>query len=473
MPIAITNPRLPDNPMVFVNTAFCDLTGYTRDELIGRDCRCLQGKQTDRASIARVRAAVRQHSALDIELRSYRKNGTAFWNRLHLVPVHAADGQLTYFFASLVDVTQERERLAMLQAQNAALLAATAAGAQADAANAEKSRLLAVASHDIRQPLQSMVLLQGALARSVQGQAAEKLVVRLGQTLESMSAMLNALLDPDQIEAGTARTDSAELRIGDRPHRVRDSLAGDMLDEGLALVPRGLSARSDGQPAAPTQPPAAAASGQSLAGTVVFVVDDNEQVREAIRAIIQTEAGTVNSFASAEAFLAAYRPGGRACLLIDAYLPGIGGIDLLRRLRAGGDALPAIMITGNSDVTMAVDAMKAGASDFIEKPVAAEELLASLLRTMDLCHDSARLAAWRQTANQHLASLSMRQRQVMALVLAGHPSKNIAADLGISQRTVENHRASIMRKAGTRSLPALARLALAADWDGADGPSHG
>jgi two-component system CheB/CheR fusion protein len=723
MPIVITNPRLPDNPMVFVNNAFCALTGYTREELVGRNCRCLQGAQTDPASVARLRDAVDRHSRLDLEIRNYRKDGTAFWGQLHMVPVQAADGALSYFFASVIDVTRERERLAALQGQDAALLAATAARAQADAANAEKSRFLAVASHDIRQPLQSLVLLQGALADSVHGQAAEKLVARLGQTLDSMSSMLNALLDLNQIEAGAVRTDIAEIRIGDILERIRDGFAHDAQAKGLRLrvVPCSLCVRSDarlleqilrnllanalkftrqgnvligcrrfgatlrvevwdtgigiekpaiatifreyhqldtvgdrsarglglglaivqrfagllGHPivvhstlgkgsmfgielprahaaeaarpvapppqpvahgarsggtillvdddpqtceiltallsgdgyrvivaadgaralrmlrgadpapdllltdarlppessgaafatrlrhllarnipvitltgdvstgaglggtlgnslrltkpvkprelcqaiarllaAAPPPAPQAAAGGQSLAGTVVFVVDDNEQVSEAIRAVIQSAAGTAETFDSAEAFLAAYRPGGRACLLIDAYLPGIGGIDLLRRLRAGGDALPAIMITGNSDVAMAVQAMKAGASDFIEKPVAAAQLLASVLNTMELCHDSARLASWRQAANQHLAGLTARQRQIMTLVLAGHPSKNIAVDLGISQRTVENHRASIMRKAGTRSLPALARLALAADWDGADGPLH-
>jgi two-component system CheB/CheR fusion protein len=120
------------------------------------------------------------------------------------------------------------------------------------------------------------------------------------------------------------------------------------------------------------------------------------------------------------------------------------------------------MITGQSDVPMAVEAMKAGATDFLEKPIRGIELLADVKRALESSHDSGKLTEWRKDAADHLACLTRRQRQIMEMVLAGHPSKNIAADLRISQRTVENHRASIMKKAGVRSLPALARLALAA-----------
>lgn len=132
--------------------------------------------------------------------------------------------------------------------------------------------------------------------------------------------------------------------------------------------------------------------------------------------------------------------------------------------------MPAIMITGASDVPMAVRVMKAGASDFIEKPVGREDLLSSISRAFDQVRDTNKVAAWHEAAAVHMEGLTHRQRQVMDMVLAGSPSKNIAADLGISQRTVENHRASIMKKTGCRSVPALARLALAAAWDGAGMP---
>ena len=111
---------------------------------------------------------------------------------------------------------------------------------------------------------------------------------------------------------------------------------------------------------------------------------------------------------------------------------------------------------------MAIKAMKAGALDFIEKPIGREELLASIERALELSHDSEKALEWRATAAGHLAGLTARQRDVMERVLAGQPSKNIAADLGISQRTVENHRAGIMKRTGSKSLPALARLALLA-----------
>jgi len=112
---------------------------------------------------------------------------------------------------------------------------------------------------------------------------------------------------------------------------------------------------------------------------------------------------------------------------------------------------------------MAVQAMKAGAVDFIEKPVGHEDLLASVRHALDEMRDTAKLSAWRETAATRVGSLTARQRQILDLVLAGHPSKNIAADLGISQRTVDNHRAAIMRKTSSKSLPALIRTALAAD----------
>jgi two-component system CheB/CheR fusion protein len=127
------------------------------------------------------------------------------------------------------------------------------------------------------------------------------------------------------------------------------------------------------------------------------------------------------------------------------------------------------MITGDSDVPMVLEAMKAGASDFIEKPVGRGQLLASIDRALEQSRDADKLFAWRESASSQVAGLTPRQREIMELVLAGHPSKNIAADLGISQRTVENHRASIMKKTGSRSVPALARLAVAAAWKETEG----
>ena len=195
---------------------------------------------------------------------------------------------------------------------------------------------------------------------------------------------------------------------------------------------------------------------------VIHVVDDDDRLRAAVRSVLEDDGLTVADYATCEAFLAAYRPDGDACVLIDAYLPGMDGLELLQRLRSAGHRLPAIMITGDSDVPMAVQAMKSGACDFIEKPIGRNELLGCIDRALEQSRDSSKASAWRHNAAKQLAGLTSREHEVMVLVLDGHPSKNIAADLGISQRTVENHRASLMKKTGSKSLPALVRLALAA-----------
>ena len=202
--------------------------------------------------------------------------------------------------------------------------------------------------------------------------------------------------------------------------------------------------------------------------TTIYVVDDDDQVRAALSAVLDDEGHAAIAFASCEAFLDAFRSEKDACLLIDAYLPGMSGVQLLRKLRARGHNLPAIMITGDSDVAIAVEAMKAGAIDFIEKPIGRAELIASIDRALEVSRDSGKFVERQESAVAHLAGLTPRQVQVMQMVLAGHPSKNIAADLGISQRTVENHRMRIMKRTESKSLPALARLALIAA--GADTP---
>ncbi len=121
------------------------------------------------------------------------------------------------------------------------------------------------------------------------------------------------------------------------------------------------------------------------------------------------------------------------------------------------------MITGNSDVDVAVQAMKAGALDFIEKPISSKDLLTRINLVLDHEKDAGKQLAGREDAKKRLATLTHRQREIMDRILMGQPNKNIAMDLGISQRTVENHRASIMQKTGSKSVPALARLAFVAD----------
>jgi len=123
MPMIITNPRVHDNPVVFANNAFCRLSGYTREEILGRNCRFLQGPETDPATVVKIREAVRRVESIEIDIRNRRKDGELFWNRLLMAPVYDTEGVLAYFFASQVDVTIERERMNGLEASNASLMA--------------------------------------------------------------------------------------------------------------------------------------------------------------------------------------------------------------------------------------------------------------------------------------------------------------------------------------------------------------
>ena len=681
---------------------------------VGRPLADLNSLAADGALLTDAHTVLQTHAPIEREIDSH----SGVWYIRRILPYRTQDNGVEGVVVTFADITERRHTADALEA----------AKRQAELANVAKSRFLAAASHDLRQPLQTLILLQELLAKTVEGERAQKLVARLAPTLDAMSGMLNTLLDINQIEAGTVRAEMVSFPIGALLVRLRDeftyqaqaqrlelraisctlSIHSDphlleqmlrnllsnalkytkrgkvlfgcrrregmlsieiwdtgvgipaeelhaifeeyhQLDNvarersrglglGLAIVKRlanlmghrlrvrsnpgkgsvfaidvilpsigtaptlelhrhrmvdgvsegvhhtgviliveddpevrdllelilkneghraitardGIAAlemveRGTVQPdliladynlpngmnglqvtaklreklhreipviiltgdistgalrdiarhdcvqlnkpvklkemtqviqrllAIPHAVPTAGARHPAEAATrpgppTIFVVDDDSNVREAIRAVLEEDGRTVEAYSTCEAFLAAYRPGHGACLLIDAYLPGMSGLGLLQQLHDAGHRLPAIMVTGNSDVPMAVQAMKAGALDFIEKPIGSSELLASVERALEQWRDSDKLFAWREAAANHVASLTLRQRQIMELVLAGHPSKNIAADLGISQRTVENHRAAIMKKTGSMSLPALARLAIAAGWNGADGP---
>lgn len=224
-------------------------------------------------------------------------------------------------------------------------------------------------------------------------------------------------------------------------------------------------------PPAPTPPtpepePPARIGGQTSGQATVFVVDDDLAICNAMREVLEAEGYCVRSYSSGEAFLSSPAKSANACLVLDANLPGMSGFDLLNNLPSPVRNIQTIMITGQADIKLAVQAMKSGAFDFIEKPVGQHELLAAVSRALARSKNAESTNASQQCATIRICSLTTRQRQVMDLVLAGEASKNIAADLGISQRTVENHRASIMEKTGTKSLPALARLAMVATGTG-------
>jgi two-component system CheB/CheR fusion protein len=673
---------------------------------IGRTLTDLSSLASEGALVSDARKVLQSLEPIEREIEAL----SGAWYVRRILPYRPEGHGIEGLVITFADITHQKEAAAALEGSRV----------RADSANVAKSRFLAAASHDLRQPLQTLVLLQELLAKVVVGDKAKKLLGRLEQTLGSMSGMLNALLDINQIEAGTVRTEFETFRIDALLDRVTADLAcqaeaqrialhlvpctlsvcsdprlleqmirnlvsnalkytkrgrvllgcrrrngnlsievwdtgvgipegqlEDIFEEyhqldnsardrslglglGLAIVRRlgslldhsvkvrsqlgkgsvfsievkqsrrGMPARAEYRarniqgkhrravraetilvveddsevrelleislsaeghrvvtandgvealdlldrsalqprlvisdfnlpngmdglcvasklrarlrrsvpviiltgdistktlrdialqkcehlnkpaslkelvaviehlvptPAFPGNPPAARIPARGAMVPVIYVVDDDSDVRQAIRGMLEHDGRLVEDFEDGESFLDAYRPSRNACLLIDANLPGISGLDLLRRLRKIGSPLPAVMITGKSDVQMAVEVMKAGASDFLEKPLHGVELLAGVARALELSRDSGKLTEWRKDAADHLASLTRRQHEIMDMVLAGHPSKNIAADLGISQRTVENHRASIMRKTGSRSLPALARLALAAGGD--------
>jgi two-component system CheB/CheR fusion protein len=276
---------------------------------------------------------------------------------------------------------------------------------------------------------------------------------------EAVRRKIPVIVLTGDISTGTLREiggqDCVQLSKPVRPveliETIRRLLAGSMPPSAESFADKAAAPNTSGKP-------------------LMLVVDDDRHVRDGLRLLLEADGFAVEDYAGCEAFLEAFRPGTDACLLVDAYLPGMSGLDLLRHLQAVGQHLPAIMITGESDIGIAVQAMKAGASDFIEKPVGREELLASIARAVDQAREPRKLVAWRESAVGHMADLTPRQRQIMTMVLAGAPSKNIAADLNISQRTVENHRASIMKRTGAKSLPALARLVLAANWESGEEP---
>ncbi|MEO5626073.1 MAG: response regulator, partial [Dokdonella sp.] len=665
---------------------------------VGRPLADLRSLAVDERLASDARAVLKGAAAIEQEIEV--PGGTWFMRRI--LPYHAVDTKIEGVVITFADIT-ERKRSAK---------ALNATKREAELANIAKSRFLAAASHDLRQPLQSLALVQALLVQSVEGEKATKLVARLGQTLDAMTGMLNVLLDINQIEAGVVQPELTDFVLDDLFTRLHDEFAyqaqaqkldlrvrtcalcvhsdprlleqmvrnllanamkytrtgrillgcrkigskmrvevwdtgiGIAEDElhaifdefhqidnaarerskglglGLSIVQRlgallghdiGVQSRlgkgsvfsievplatptaastvvgiPDQQQAAatgkiilveddpevrdlleqlltanghrvrkaangaaavalvakgairpdliladynlpgaldgldaigevrnalnhpvpgiiltgdiskatqariaasdctllskpvkaqeltaaieallgngelgPMQP--AADPVATTADAVIIVVDDDADVRVSIRDVLEADGHMVEDFPDAESYLAAYRSDREGCVLLDAGLPGIDGIELLNRLQEMGSPMPTIMLTGSSDITLAISAMKAGACDFIEKPVSRDALMESISRALAQSHDGSIAHALEATAARHVAELTPRKREIMNMVLAGHPSKNIAVDLGISQRTVENHRAAIMHTMQVKSLPELARQALAAE----------
>ena len=668
---------------------------------IGRPLTDLNSRVPDSALLADATAVLKGSVNKEREVRTAGGN----WFLRRVMPYRTQEGGTEGVVITFADVTtQHHAHEALGRAKRAA-----------ERANAAKSRFLAAASHDLRQPLQSLVLLQGLLEKAVEGEKARKFVRSFRDTLHSMSGMLNALLDINQIEAGTVYPRIATCRVNEVLQRLNDEFSYSAMEKGISLrfVPSSLLVRTDprlleqmirnllanavkytrkgkillgcrrhrdtlsievwdsgigipshqlqsifdeyhqaandgtevelglglglsivkrlglllghkinvrsvsgkgsvftiqlalGREEPQPEPRSTAASTEApqMHGTIlvieddqkvrslidialrdehhtvfaandgsaaielvssknvvpsliladynlpnemngidvtkqlrsilgrqvpaivltgdisaetlqvlsdedclhmpkpvslgelleaiqfvlrsnaipldeqqpddprpalsdasaITIVDDDLPTREALRATFEAAGHRVQTFSDGEVFLANFNAQQPGCLVMDVRLPGMSGLGVLQTLRGRGLTLPVIMITGAGDIATAVLAMKAGASDFIEKPIGPSELLSRVSQALERSQDSSKQGLRQRDAQARLARLTERQREIMDRVLTGQPSKIIAMDLGLSQRTVEAHRAAIMKRTEVGSLPALARLVLAAE----------
>jgi FixJ family two-component response regulator len=191
------------------------------------------------------------------------------------------------------------------------------------------------------------------------------------------------------------------------------------------------------------------------AGPTVFIVDDDAGVRKALARVLRSEGWRVEGFASAEEFLAFPHQNLQGCLVLDVNLPGLDGLGLQRRLAEAGAGLPIIFLSGHGDIPMSVRAIKAGAADFLAKPVQAVDLLRAVRTAVEQNASSRQMQADTAELRQRLAGLTPREREVLDAVAAGKLNKQIAGDLGIVEQTVKFHRARVMRRMQARSVAEL------------------
>ena len=195
----------------------------------------------------------------------------------------------------------------------------------------------------------------------------------------------------------------------------------------------------------------------------VYIVDDDEAVRESLALLLDSMDQNCQSFNSAVDFLNAYSGGMTGCLVLDIRMPGMNGLELQKQLNAGGSILPIIFVTGHGDVPMAVEAMQHGAVDFIQKPYREQDLLDKINMAIALDENNREVLGHRHKIIEKLSTLTPREKEVMEMMVNGKANKVIAIDLGISQRTVEIHRARVMEKMATNSLAHLVKMIVAVE----------
>lgn len=191
---------------------------------------------------------------------------------------------------------------------------------------------------------------------------------------------------------------------------------------------------------------------------IVFIVDDDEAICESLRLLIGDIGLEVRTFQSARQFLSDYNPSQPGCLVLDVRMSGMSGLELQAKLHEQAIEIPTIIITGHGDVPMAVEALKAGALDFIEKPFRDQVLLDSIQKAVDLDARTRRLHKERQDVQSRVQLLTRREREIMRHLIAGKTNKSIAYELGISPKTVDFHRANILAKTAVNSVVELVRL---------------
>ena len=192
----------------------------------------------------------------------------------------------------------------------------------------------------------------------------------------------------------------------------------------------------------------------------VFIVDDDEPVRNALRLLMKSVGHDAMTFASGDEFLASCNPGVSGCLILDIRMPGMSGLELQEKLHKQGVDLPIIFITGHGDVPMAVEAMKHGAFEFLQKPFREQDLVDRVNEALENNLNVQNLSLQRTEIEHLVTKLTPRERQIMDMIVQGKASKVIAIDLGVSQRTIDTHRTRIMRKMQARSLAELVQMAV-------------